>query len=102
MYDDEQADIDVKIKYERNIIEYMSKPTKTNSKTHFLLHSDLYSTYNYQSLHGLILGASIKTHLSNLDGVAFNRLNYLGMGILVGKLHISAISMRARICGHLL
>jgi hypothetical protein len=78
----------------------MSKPTKTNNKTRFLLHPDLYSTCNYQSPHGLILsasikarlgnlgdatffilGTSIKAHLGDLSNATIDRLNYLGMPI---------------------
>jgi hypothetical protein len=47
MYDDERAVIDVEIEYERNIVEYVSKLTETNNRTHFRLHLDLYSTCNY-------------------------------------------------------
>lgn len=46
-YDDKWVNIDAEIEYERNIIEYMSKPTETRNKTWFLLHLDLYSTCNY-------------------------------------------------------
>jgi hypothetical protein len=38
--------MDAKIEYERNIAEYVSKPTKTNNKIRFLFHLDLYSTCN--------------------------------------------------------
>jgi hypothetical protein len=102
MYDDERANINVEIEYEHNIIEYMSKPTETNKKIHFLLHPNLYSTCNYQSLHDLILGMSIKARLSNLSSATlrilsvsiktclgnlsattFNRLNYPGLLICI-------------------
>jgi hypothetical protein len=69
MYNDERADIDVEIEYEHNIVEYVSKPTQTNKKTCFLLHSDLHSTCNYQSPHNLVLGTSIRTRLGNLGDV---------------------------------
>jgi len=81
MYDDERIDIDPKIKYERNVTEYVSKPTKTNNKIRFLLHPDLYSTYNYQRLHNLILGVSIKAHIVNLGNVALDHLKYPGLGM---------------------
>jgi hypothetical protein len=81
MYDDEQADINAKIEYECNIVEYMLKPTETNNRTHFLFHPDLYSTYNYQSPHDLILGTSIKAHLSNLGGTTLDCLNYPSLTI---------------------
>jgi hypothetical protein len=45
-YDDERADMDAKIEYESNIVEYVSKPTETNNKIRFLFHLDLYSTCN--------------------------------------------------------
>jgi hypothetical protein len=80
MYNNERVDINARIKYERNIAEYMSKPTETNNRTRFLLHldlySDLYSTYNYRNPHGLILGALIKAQLGDLGDAALNRLNY--------------------------
>jgi hypothetical protein len=76
MYNNEWVDIDAEIEYECNIVEYVSKPTKTKDRTCFLLHSDLYSTYNYQSPHDLILGTSINAHLGNLDGTTFDCLNY--------------------------
>jgi hypothetical protein len=101
MYDDERAIIDVEIKYERNIIEYVSKPTETNNRTRFLLHLDLYSFCNYWSSHDLTLDTSIKTSLGNLNGITllilnasikaclsdlsgatFDCLNYLGIYIL--------------------
>jgi hypothetical protein len=66
------------IDYECNITEYVSKPTETNNRTHFLLHLDLYSTCNYQSPHDLILGVSIKARLGNLGGAALDHLNYPG------------------------
>jgi hypothetical protein len=75
-----------KIEYEHNVVEYMLKPSETINKTHLLLHPDLYSTCNYWSPHGLILGESIKTHLGNLGGAALDHLNYLG---LVMCLHYS-------------
>jgi hypothetical protein len=100
MYNDERADIDVEIEYERNIIEYMLKPTLTNNKTCFLLHPNLYSTCNYQSPHNLVLGTSIKTRLGNvgdvtllilgtsikarlgnLGRIVIDRLNYPSLGI---------------------
>jgi hypothetical protein len=85
MYDNGQVDINAEIKYERNIIEYMSKPTKTNNRTHFILHldlySDLYSTCNYRNTHGLILGASIKAQIGDLGGTTLNCLNYPGLWI---------------------
>jgi uncharacterized membrane protein len=45
-YDNEWVDINVDIEYECNITKYVSKLTKTNNRTCFLLHPDLYSTYN--------------------------------------------------------
>jgi hypothetical protein len=81
MYDNEWADIDAEIKYEYNIAKYVSKPTETNNITRFLFHPDLYSTYNYQSPHNLILGALIKAHLGSLDDASLDCLNYLGLTI---------------------
>jgi hypothetical protein len=52
-YDDEWADIDAKIEYERNIAEYVSKSTKIINRARFLFHLDLYSTCKCQSPHGL-------------------------------------------------
>ncbi len=74
-----------KIEYERNVVEYVSKPTKTNNRTRFLLHLDLYSTYNYQRPHNLILGVLIKAHLVNLGGVDLDHLNYPGLGMAISS-----------------
>lgn len=81
----EPTSIDAKIEYECNIVEYMLKPTKikTNNKIRFLFHPNLYSTYNYRSLHGLILGMSIKTRLRNLGDATLNHLNYLGLSMSI-------------------
>jgi hypothetical protein len=81
----EPTSIDAKIEYECNIVEYMLKPTKTktNNKIRFLFHPNLYSTYNYRSSHGLILGMSIKTRLRNLGDATLNHLNYLGLSMSI-------------------